>query len=125
MKNEIVQEIDDAVRDLTGKSPAEENLEKKYNESQDFLKRVYGGGEDNIIDKNYIEGIKQHNEEVKQKKFEHLDADEVIETEEKLEELKGPDEEELDGFIEWADRMRLAEDGIIIKGGKDEKEFLA
>jgi len=86
----IIEEMDKEIQELTGGKPREYDVNRMFNESLDTQKSLYGGGENNIIEKKYLEGIKEREEKIKRRK-EHL-----LEEAEDVEELNGL---EVDGIF--------------------------
>ena len=88
----IIDEMDNEIQDLTGGRPKEYDVNGMFEECQEIQQQRYGGGENNIIEQNYLEGIREREEEIKHKKEQILlDVDQVEEVND------------------------LVEDGIIIK----------
>lgn len=86
----IIEEMDKEIQQLTGGKPREFDVNEMFNDSLKIQRMLYGGGEKNILEKKYIQGIKEREEEIKKRKEKLLeDADDV----EELNEL------EVDGII--------------------------
>ena len=76
----IIDEMDEEILDLTGGEPKEFDLKTMFNESQEKQKNLYGGGEENINERRYLEGLKAREDAVKKKKEKLMkEVDEVEE----------------------------------------------
>jgi predicted RND superfamily exporter protein len=75
----IVSGIDDEVVELTGGTPKEYDLDLLFKESQDLQKRLYGGGEENTLERQWIEGLLQRQREINERKSKILDDIEEVE----------------------------------------------
>jgi hypothetical protein len=93
----IVEEMDDAILKATGGKPADYDLQSLFNECQTYQQSLYGGGEQNRAETEYIEGIRAREAEIASRR------NQLIDDTEEAEELET---EELDD---------LGRDGIFIK----------
>ncbi len=76
----IIDEMDTEIQNLTGGKPKEYDVNRMFKESLEIQQQRYGGGETNIIEQNYLEGIREREEEIKHKKEQILlEVDEVEE----------------------------------------------
>ena len=88
----IIDEMDNEIFELTGGKPKEYDVNQMFEDSLETQKNLYGGGASNIIERRYLEGIREREEKIKHNKEAVLaEVDEVEEISE------------------------LEEDGIIIK----------
>ena len=88
----IIDEMDKEIQNLTGGKPKEYDVNRMFQESQEIQQQRYGGGANNVIEQNYLDGIREREEEIKHNKEQML--------------LEVDDVEEIN---------KLEEDGIIIK----------
>ena len=80
---DVIKEMDREIKKLTGDIPREYNVNEMFAESQEVQKNLYGGGEDNLIEKHYLEGIREREETIHQRKEKILqNVDEVEEVSE-------------------------------------------
>lgn len=76
----IIDEMDKEIKNLTGGKPKEYDVNRMFKESQEIQQQRYGGGANNIIEQNYLDGIREREEEIKHKKEQILlEVDEVEE----------------------------------------------
>jgi len=80
---DVIEEMDLEIEKLTGDIPKEYNVNEMFTESQEIQRNLYGGGEDNTIEKHYLDGIREREEEIHKKKEKILqEVDEVEEVSE-------------------------------------------
>jgi hypothetical protein len=113
----IVEEMDEAILKATGRKPAEYDLQGLFNECQTYQQTLYGGGEKNRAEFEWIEGIKSREAEISDRRthlIEETDEVEELEVEEtKVEETKVEELEVEETKVEALDD--LVRDGIIIR----------
>jgi hypothetical protein len=83
---DVIEEMDLEIQKLTGDIPKEFNVNEMFAESQEVQKNLYGGGEDNSIEKQYLEGIRKREVEIQQRKNMFLDELDEVEEVSELEE---------------------------------------
>jgi hypothetical protein len=83
---DVIEEMDLEIQKLTGDIPKEFNVNEMFAESQELQKNLYGGGENNSIEKKYLEGIREREEEIQQRKEKVLDEVDEVEEVSELEE---------------------------------------
>jgi hypothetical protein len=78
--DDIIEEVDREIQALTGGTPQQFDVNRMFTESQAIQKSMYGGGEENELEKKYLDGIRTREEEIQKRKEKLLeDADEVEE----------------------------------------------
>jgi len=82
----VIEEMDLEIKKLTGDIPKEFNVNEMFAESQEVQKNLYGGGEDNSIEKQYLEGIREREDEIQQRKEKILEQVDEVEEVSELEE---------------------------------------
>ena len=78
-KLSIIEEMDEAILKATGGKPAEYDLQGLYNECQSHQQTLYGGGELNRAESEYIEGIKARETEINDRRNQLIEATEEVE----------------------------------------------
>jgi hypothetical protein len=101
-KLSVIEEMDEAILKATGGKPAEYDLQGLFIECQTYQQNLYGGGELNRAENEWIEGIKTRASEITDRR------NQLIEETEEVEELEVAEAEveELDDLVR---------DGIIIR----------
>jgi hypothetical protein len=88
--DDIIEQVDREIEALTGGTPQQFDVNRMFNESQVMQKSLYGGGENNLVEQQYLEGIRKREEEI------HKRKEKILEEVEEVEEVNGL---ELDGII--------------------------
>ena len=89
----IVEQMDDEIYSLTGGKPKEVNVEKMHAESLENQRINNGGGENNALELQWLEKIKERQEEIQKRK------EKMIEEIEEIEEVGELTDLERDGII--------------------------
>jgi hypothetical protein len=80
---DVIEEMDLEIKKLTGDIPKKYDVNEMFVESQEIQRNLYGGGEDNQIEKHYLDGIREREEKIHQRKEKALqEVDEVEEVSE-------------------------------------------
>jgi hypothetical protein len=80
---DVIEEMDLEIKKLTGDIPKKYDVNEMFVESQEIQRNLYGGGEDNQIEKHYLDGIREREEKIHQRKEKVLqEVDEVEEVSE-------------------------------------------
>jgi hypothetical protein len=75
----LIEEMDDAVMQATGGKPVEYDMQGLFNECQTFQKTLYGGGEENLAETQWIEGIKSREAEIERRRTQLIEETEEVE----------------------------------------------
>ena len=118
----VIDEIDNEMFETNGVRPQEENMGKRFKETQEYIKKAFGGGEDNELDIKYIDGLRERKEAIEHRLLDQLDGAEVEEIEEVEEIIDDPTTFEVPEPIEVLEVLKivsreelLMSDGIIFK----------
>jgi hypothetical protein len=114
----IVEEMDEAILETTGGKPPEYDLQGLFEECQTYQKSIYGGGEANIEETTWLEGVKSREAEIENRRKKLIEeTDEVEELDDSAEETNEAAEPDnpAEEANEAAEPDNLARDGIIIR----------
>ena len=75
----LIEEMDDAVLKATGGKPVEYDLQGLFNECQTYQKTLYGGGEANLAEMEWIDGIKTRETEIASRRTQLIEETEEVE----------------------------------------------
>jgi hypothetical protein len=75
----LIDEMDNAILKATGGKPAEYDLQGLFNECQTYQKNLYGGGEKNLTEMEWIEGIKAREAEIADRRVHLIEETEEVE----------------------------------------------
>lgn len=92
----IVEEMDNEIQACTGGIPPEYNVEEMFRETKEYQRKLFGGGAENVIEKEWLEGLMQRQASIKHRKAEMMEEIEEVEEIEESEELN---ELERDGIF--------------------------
>ena len=84
----IVEEMDNEIQACTGGMPPEYNVEEMFRETQEYQQKLFGGGSENVVEKEWIEGLMQRQTSINHRKAEMMEDIEEIEEAEELNELE-------------------------------------
>jgi len=77
--DDIIDQMDREIQELTGGKPQEFDVNRMFTESQKMQKSLYGGGEENPIEQEYLDGIRKREEEIQRRKEQLLSEAEEVE----------------------------------------------
>jgi hypothetical protein len=83
---DVIEEMDLEIKKLTGDIPKKYDVNEMFVESQEIQRNLYGGGEDNQIEKHYLDGIREREEKIHQRKEKVLQEVDEVEEMSELEE---------------------------------------
>ncbi len=111
----VVNEIDNEMFKANGVMPQEDDLGKRFKETQEYIKKAFGGGEDNELDKAYIDGLRQRKEAIEHRLLDRLGGEEVEEIEEAEEYFEIPEaiDYEIPELMSYEEELN--NDGIYMK----------
>ncbi len=118
----IVEEVDNEIQACTGGIPPEYNVERMFRETQDHQRKLFGGGAENVLEKKWLEGLMQRQDEINRKKTDMIEeieeVEEVVEdvVEKEVEEVvEDVVEKEVEEVVEDGEFNELERDGIFLK----------
>ena len=99
-KLSVIDEMDEAILKATGGKPLEYDLQGLFNECQTYQQHLYGGGELNRAESEYIEAVKRRETEVNDRRNQLIaETEEVEELEVEEARVEEPDDLVRDGII--------------------------
>jgi hypothetical protein len=77
--DDIIDQMDREIQELTGGKPQEFDVKQMFTESQAIQKSLYGGGEENPIEREYLDGLRKREEEIQKRREQLLSEAEEVE----------------------------------------------
>jgi hypothetical protein len=76
---DLIEEMDNEILKATGGKPKEYDLQVLFTECQTYQKALYGGGEENLAEKEWIGAIKAREVEIDKRRSQLIEETEEVE----------------------------------------------